>query len=102
MSDVPGSPAAERRPTEEPPPPAEDPREDPRGAGGREIPWKIVIWGAVAAYALLFLILNDEKQSVSFVFFTVKTRLVWLILLSMALGAALAVIGPRWWRSRKR
>ena len=61
-----------------------------------------MIWGAVAAYAVLFLLLNDEKQSVSFVFFTVKTRLVWLILLSMALGAALATIGPRWWRSRKR
>ena len=48
------------------------------------------------------LLANDEKQSVSFVFFTVNTRLVWLILLSMGLGAALAIIGPRWWRSRRR
>jgi hypothetical protein len=47
-------------------------------------------------------LLNDDKQSVDFVFFTVNTRLPWLILLSMALGAALAVMGPRWWRSRRR
>ena len=54
----------------------------------------MVIWAAIALYAIVFLLVNDEKQSVSFVFFTVNTRLVWLILLSMALGAALAIIGP--------
>lgn len=68
----------------------------------REIPWKLVAWVALALYAAVFLILNDEKQDVSFVFFTVKTRLIWLILLSMAIGAALAVVGPRWWRSRQK
>ena len=61
-----------------------------------------MVWAAIALYALLFLVLNDKKQSVDFVFFTVNTRLIWLILLSMGLGAALAIIGPRWWRSRKR
>ena len=61
-----------------------------------------MVWAAIALYALLFLVLNDKKQSVDFVFFTVNTRLIWLILLSMALGAALAIIGPRWWRSRNR
>ena len=97
MCDVPGPPA-ERRASDEPRPSAGEGGD----AGGRQIPWKVVIWGAVAAYAVLFLLLNDEKQSVSFVFFTVNTRLVWLILLSMGLGAALAIIGPRWWRSRRR
>jgi uncharacterized integral membrane protein len=78
--------------------------ETPGPASGdtRSIPWRLVLWVAIALYALLFLLLNDDKQSVDFVFFTVNTRLPWLILLSMALGAALAVIGPRWWRSRKR
>ena len=61
-----------------------------------------MVWAAIALYALLFLVLNDKKQSVDFVFFTVNTRLIWLILLSMALGAALAIVGPRWWRSRQR
>jgi len=68
----------------------------------RGIPWKLVLWAVIALYALLFLVLNDDKQTVDFVFFSVKTRLPWLILLSMALGAALATIGPRWWRSRKK
>ena len=72
-------------------------------SSGTKIPrWKLVVWAAIALYALLFLVLNDKKQSVDFVFFTINTRLIWLILLSMALGAALALIGPRWWRSRKR
>lgn len=72
------------------------------GPGPRAFPWKLVLWGAIAVYALAFLLLNDKKQTVDFVFFTVNTRLIWLILLSMALGAALALVGPRWWRSRKR
>ena len=79
-------------------PPGDDrARNDDRG-----IPWRLVLWVLIALYALAFLLLNDDKQSIDFVFFTVNTRLPWLILLSMALGAALAIIGPRWWRSRRR
>ena len=62
--------------------------------------WKLVLWGAVAVYAVAFLLLNSSKQEVSFVFFSVNTRLIWLILLSMALGAVLGRVGPRWWRGR--
>ena len=75
---------------------------DPPSKRDGGIPWRLVLWVAAAVYAVVFLLLNDEKQDVSFVFFTVRTRLIWLILLSMALGAALAIIGPRWWRSRKQ
>ena len=64
--------------------------------------WKLVLWGAVAVYAVAFLLLNSSKQEVSFVFFSVNTRLIWLILLSMVLGAVLGRIVPRWWRSRDR
>ena len=70
-----------------------------RRSGG--IRWKLVLWGVLAAYAVLFLLLNSDRQDVNFVFFNVETRLVWLILLSMALGAALALIGPRWWDRRR-
>jgi hypothetical protein len=80
---------------------ARPPRGDLQEQGSREIPWKLVAWVALAVYAVVFLLLNDERQDVSFVFFTVRTRLIWLILLSMALGAALSVVLPRWWRSRK-
>jgi hypothetical protein len=64
--------------------------------------WKLVLWALVAIYAVAFLLLNSGKQEVSFVFFSLNTRLIWLILLSMGLGAALGRILPRWWRSRGR
>ena len=72
---------------------------DPASKDGG-IPWKIVLWVALAVYAVLFLLMNSEKQEVSFVFFSVNTRLIWLILLSMLLGAGLARFLPQWWRSR--
>ena len=64
--------------------------------------WKLVLWAIIAVYDVAFLLLNSSKQEVSFVFFSVNTRLIWLILLSMALGAVLASIVPRWWRSRRK
>ena len=75
---------------------------EPSGGMGGIPRWKLVLWAAVAIYAVAFLLLNSSKQEVSFVFFSVNTRLIWLILLSMGLGAALASILPRWWRSRKK
>ncbi|HEY7178723.1 MAG TPA: hypothetical protein VH305_06070 [Gaiella sp.] len=77
-----------------------DEREPQASATSSTPRWKLILWGAVAVYAALFLLLNSSKQEVSFVFFSVNTRLIWLILLSMALGAVLGRIGPRWWRSR--
>jgi uncharacterized integral membrane protein len=72
-------------------------------SSGTKLPrWKLAVWAVIALYALLLLLLNNRQVPVRFLFFTVTTNLVWLILLSMALGAALAVIVPRWRRSRKR
>jgi uncharacterized integral membrane protein len=79
------------------PPPGDPPDKKSEG-----IPWRLVGIVALALYAVIFVLVNDEKQELNFVFFTVNTRLLWLILLSMALGAGLALVGPRWWRSRRR
>jgi hypothetical protein len=78
--------------------------EDPQRPSGesKPIPWKLVLWGAAVLYAVIFLLVNSDRQDVDFVFFTVKTRQIWLILLSMALGAVVGRIGPRWWRNRDR
>jgi uncharacterized integral membrane protein len=78
------------------------PRGDRPETLSREIPWKLVAWIAIAVYTVIFLLLNDERTDVSFVFFTVRTRLIWLIILSMVLGAALALVLPRWWRGRRK
>lgn len=66
------------------------------------VPWKQILGVAAAIYAVIFLILNDDDVEVSFVLFTARTSLFFLILLSMALGAALALLAPAWWRRRKR
>ena len=76
------------------------PAGDPPSKEDGGIPWKLVLGAAAALYAVVFLLMNDEKQEVSFVFFTVNTRLIWLILLSMLLGAGLARFLPHWWRNR--
>jgi uncharacterized integral membrane protein len=81
---------------------ARPPRGDRPEQSSREIPWRLVAWIAIAVYTIVFLLLNDERTDVSFVFFTIRTRLIWLILLSMLLGAALAEVLPRWWRGRRR
>ena len=73
-----------------------------RGTRRRDLPrWKLVVLAVLAVYAVVFLLANSETQSVNFVFFTVKTRLIWLILLSMALGAALALVVPGFLRRRR-
>lgn len=66
------------------------------------VPWKGILTVVAAVYAVVFLILNDDDVEISFVLFTARTSLFFLILLSMALGAALALLGPAWWRRRKR
>ncbi len=66
------------------------------------IPWRAIVIAALVVYAVVFLLLNTDQVSVSFVFFTAKTSLLFLILLSMGLGAAIAVFGPAFWRRRER
>ncbi len=65
------------------------------------VQWRLVAWALVGLYALAFLLLNNDKTSVNFVFFTVETRLIWLILLSMGLGAVLMFLGPHLLRRHK-
>ena len=50
--------------------------------------WSLVVFAALALYALLLVILNDDKVEVSFVFFTAQISLLVLILLCVGLGFA--------------
>jgi len=68
------------------------------GPGG--ISWKVIILVALGIYALLLIILNAKTVSLDFVFFSQKTRVVFLVLLSMALGALIIWLVPRM-RGRK-
>jgi uncharacterized integral membrane protein len=51
-------------------------------------PWKLVLFGVLAVYALLIVLLNREQVEVSFVFFTTEISLLVLIVLCVGLGFA--------------
>jgi len=70
-----------------------------RGQGG--ISWKAILLAAAGIYALLLIILNSKKVSVDFVFVSPRTRVIFLVLLSMALGALITWLVPRIRRGRK-
>ena len=63
--------------------------------------WKLVLWAIIAVYAVAFLLLNSSKQEVSFVFFSVNTRLIWLILLSLAIGVVGGLLLSQLYRRRR-
>jgi uncharacterized integral membrane protein len=65
-------------------------------------PWRAILGVAAAIYALIFLFLNTDQVQISFVFFKAETSLLVLILLSMGLGALIALFGPAYWRRRQR
>ena len=72
-----------------------------RGSGHRRISWKAIILAAVGIYALLLIILNAKTVSLDFVFFSQKTRVIFLVLLGMALGALIMLLVPRMRHGRK-
>jgi uncharacterized integral membrane protein len=64
--------------------------------------WKPIVGACAAIYAAVLLVLNNKQVPIRFVFFKFQTSLIFLILLSMGLGALLALFGPAWWRRRQR
>jgi uncharacterized integral membrane protein len=79
--------AASRRPT--------------RAPEKRDVPWSLILVAAVALYALLLVILNDERVSVHFVFFDARISKLVLILLCLGLGFAAGFLFDHW-RTRRR
>jgi uncharacterized integral membrane protein len=65
-------------------------------------PWRAILGAVAVVYAVIFLLLNTDQVSISFVFFTAETSLLFLILLSMGLGALIALFAPAYWRRRQR
>lgn len=63
--------------------------------------WKPILLVAAGIYTVVFLILNNDEVQISFVFFKIKTSAIFLVLVSMALGALLALAGPSWLRRRR-
>ena len=71
------------------------------GSGPGGLSWKAILLGALGIYALLLIIMNSKQVSVNFVFFSAQTRLIWLVLLCMALGGLIMALIPRWRQHRR-
>ncbi len=56
--------------------------------------------GLLVAYVLYFVAANDDRVSVSFLFFDAKTGLIWVILLSLAIGIAVGLLLSQLYRRR--
>jgi uncharacterized integral membrane protein len=89
-----------RRSDEEPAAPGDAEVAPPPGE--RRLFAKLLILLALAAYAVAFVLENRKQVKVHFVFATAKVSLIWLILLSLALGLLAGVLFPSLYRRRRR
>ena len=62
----------------------------------------IVLLALLIAYSIAFVLENDKDISVHFVLATARTSLIWVILLSVALGVLLGVLVSQLHRRRRR
>jgi uncharacterized integral membrane protein len=60
----------------------------PPPAAEKDVPWKLIAFGALAVYAILIVLFNRKQVEVSFVFFTAEISLLVLILLCVGIGFA--------------
>jgi uncharacterized integral membrane protein len=63
---------------------------------------RLIAIAAIAVYALLFVVLNTRRVKVRFVFASTRVSLIWVILLSLAVGVALGVLLSQLHRRRQR
>ena len=63
---------------------------------------RLIVLGLLAAYAIAFVLENRKHVHVHFVFFTASVSLVWLILLSLALGLIGGILLAQLERRRRR
>lgn len=70
-------------------------KESPRPPGGSKspapesgTPWRLIVFGALALYAILIVLFNRKQVKVSFVFFSAEISLLVLILLCVGIGFA--------------
>lgn len=63
---------------------------------------RLIVLGLVAAYAILFVVLNARSVKVDFVFYSTHVSLIWVILLALAAGLVLGVLASQLHRFRAR
>lgn len=92
-------------PEQTPPPAGEEPAEGDEGFGRQWQPRlyvRIVFLGLLIAYGIAFVLENNKHVHVHFVLGTAHVSLIWLILLSLALGLLFGVLVSQLYRRRRR
>ncbi|HEX6763425.1 MAG TPA: LapA family protein [Gaiellaceae bacterium] len=84
-------------------PPATPSRSPGPAAAGRSraATVKLVVIGLVALFAILFIVQNTKETKVDFVFGSAHVSVIWVIVLSIALGFALGTLLPQLRRRRR-
>ena len=100
MQEEPGSAAAPEG--DEPVAREEEPREGFRRQWQPRLYLKIVLLGLLVAYGIAFVLENNKRVSVHFVLGTAGVSLIWVILLSVALGLLVGVLLSQLSRRRRR
>ena len=72
-----------------------------RPAEQQETPWKLIVFGVLAVYAILIVLFDRKQVEVSFVFFSAEISLLVLILLCVGIGFAAGYLFDQL-RSRRR
>lgn len=67
----------------------------------RDIPWSLIVFGVLALYAVLIVLLNREEVDIDFVLFSGRISKLVLILLCLGIGFAAGFLFDRW-RVRRR
>jgi uncharacterized integral membrane protein len=75
---------------------------EPSKAPEKDTPWKLIVFGALAVYAILIVLFNRKQVDVSFVFFTAEISLLVLILLCVGIGFAAGYLFDQIRTRRKR
>ncbi len=73
-----------------------------QGTPEKDTPWKLIVFGVLAVYAILIVIFNREQVDVSFVFFSAEISLLVLILLCVGIGFTAGYLFDQMRDRRKR
>jgi uncharacterized integral membrane protein len=73
-----------------------------QGSPEKDTPWKLVLFGVLAVYAVLIVLFNRKQVEVSFVFFSAQISLLVLILLCVGIGFAAGYLFEQLRDRRKR
>ena len=73
-----------------------------QGSPEKDTPWRLILFGVLAAYAILIVLFNRKQVEVSFVVFSAKISLLVLILLCVGIGFAAGYLFNQLRDRRKR